>query len=206
MTALDIRTPAGATELTRVFRVIARVEDAIEAAELATGSDLGSFKAEIPGWIQIAAGLPVHWLQPTNAEKSVPSASIKSLHHLALYLDGKVLVLDTERKATIDALLPEIEKALTAEGISNHLHRYVLSLIAEIRAALADEKVGVAFDLGEAIRRLWICLGAAESEATGESSKGVFRTLREKIIPQVTTNVASSAILAGGTLALSTLF
>ncbi|KAM9866696.1 hypothetical protein ACIFOC_00460 [Leucobacter aridicollis] len=202
--AVDVRESSGAMEILKVFRIIDRVSAAIDAAEHSTGSDLSVFRAEVPQWVQTAVALPVHWVDVCDPEDAVPMALLKDLNHLALYLDGKVLVLDSTRRASLGDLLTEIEEALNAGGISAELKLYASRLVAEIRASISDANAGLGFDLSEALRRLWICLGAAQNEAP-EKSKGVFKALREKVVPSVVSSVGSAGLIAGGTAALGLL-
>ena len=140
-----------------------------------------------------------------NGEAAVPAKALDDLLRLGHYLDGKVIEISGERERGLRDSLGEISEAIRASALSPELEGYLTLLIREISAALDDELLGARFDFGEAIRRLWVCLGAAANDEPDQEKKNRFSALREKIAPGVATTVASTGIIQGSAVIFSAL-
>lgn len=201
VSAVDIRNNDGAAEIIRAFGLISRVSSTINEAEATQGVSLDVFKNDLKTWIQIVVGFSADgWLRETTGETAVPQSALDNLMRLALYLDGKIVIVTPGRADLLNEVLGEVESLLSDGDLSTELSQYIRILVMDISRALSDENHGFGFDYGEAVRRLWVCLGAAENESSTVEKKAKFATLREKIAPGVATSVLSSAIVSAGSL------
>lgn len=199
LNVVDVRSPAGADEMLRVYRLLART-DAILSQLATDGYAVGLFRRQVATWVQIPLGLNGGWSTGAYAENFIPQATIDQVEGLALFLDGKVYVFDSDRNDDLRELLGEVRSALEEDTeLPRPLKVYLHRLLAEIQIALDDAAIGEAFDFADAVRRLWVALGSAENSSTEERSKSRWRRFAERILFDST----AQAMVTGGQAAIT---
>jgi hypothetical protein len=182
-----------------VYRLLARIDVILNQLD-SDGYDVGLFRRQFAAWVRIPLGLRGGWSTAASVEHFIPSAIIDQVEGLALFLDGKVYEFDVSRHDDLRALVADVRMALEVDvELPQPLRIYIHRLLAEIQHALNDEAIGEAFDLADAIRRLWVALGSAENASADDKSKSMWRRFAERIL----FDSAAQAMVIGGQAAIT---
>jgi len=199
MNVVDVRAEAGAAEMLRVYRLLARIDDVLRQLE-ADGYDVQLFRRHIPAWIRIPLGVRGGWSTSAPVDMVLPRDLLDQIEALALYLDGKVYEFDVSRHDDLRTLLRDVRHALEEDvELPLPLKLYIHRLLSEIQQALDNTAIGEAFDFADAIRRLWIALGSAENSTTDDRAKSKWRRFAERIL----FDSAAQAMVTGGQAAIT---
>lgn len=187
---LQANTPAGQAEIARVGMCLSQISFVLERLR-ARGLKVGTFKRMSLDWWRGLTTPTTAW----NTAVSSPDVIIDKQHldeieAVADFLDGHVDTFDVtdEQVHGLRELLVHVESLTLGDlELSDELRRYILKLIAEIRAALDDEQQGVGFDYADAVMRLKISAKAAASEETSMRRK--WTDLLSTVVTQTTVGV-----------------
>lgn len=180
--ALSIREPSGAAELREAYALLSSIDLLLHRMQ-AKGSDVAVFIRQLDGWARVPLLIESGWKTNAHPDHLISATRLEQIETLALYLDGKVHSFDGADRASLAQIVAQAHEELVAdESLSPQLREYLHHLLAEIRTALDDERIGRSFDFAEACRRLWVAMRAASADSTDEDQRRRWRRIGDAIL------------------------
>lgn len=196
--ALHIQEASGAAEMRQAYALLTSIELLLRRMQ-AKGSEVGVFIRQLDGWSRVPLLIDAGWKSNAHADHLINETRLDQIETLALYLDGKVHSFDDADRSSLSEIVIQAHEALIAdESLSPQLREYLHHLLAEIRTALDDERVGRAFDFAEACRRLWVAIRAASAESDDEDKRNRWKKIGDAIL----IGTASSAVVEAASAAV----
>lgn len=178
------------------IRAIAEAIDALEA----NNRRVDQYRRMLPEWIKAVLAYPAGWSDQSAHQRLFHPHSLDLLGALADAIDHSIPAVIAEDDHVIWKILDDIAGLLDSdEQIDPKLKAYIHQLLQHVRNCLEDFQGLGAFELREALARLWVAVQAAETQASPEN-KSQLRKLWEAIWP----SAAGGALGSIPQLALTT--
>ena len=146
------------------------------------GEPVAHWEAAIAAWTRYVLAYDMPWNgASSNASLFRSRAQLSMLAALAQLLSAAEPDVHSADVPKFDDFLNKIVELLAEdEGLSAELRAYILQLVQEIRSAVESFKLNGQFDASDAVRKLWVAMGAAASESKGKAAR--WRAFRRHIV------------------------
>lgn len=170
------------------IKVLTQVVDVLEQ----NGRRTARYRRAIPLWIHAVLAYPVGWAASNSNPQLFPDIAMDTLEGLADDIDHYVPAVVATPDSEAWRILEQIGDLLKEEpDLDDRLRLYIHRLLQHVRDCLEDYQSQGAFDLRDALMRLWVALKAAEGEAS-EANKSRFRRFAEDVWPATFAGFLSS--------------
>lgn len=194
---IDPRTAAGAHEILRAARLLARIDEIIVGYTMDGRDDVAVYRRQFPEWLEGMLALRAGWTTIVSAESIATQETMDQIAGFANFLDGKVYEFSDDDLDSLRGILEKARDVLATDvGLEPTVRSYLHRLLQEIQYALDDEAIGASVDFTAAAQRLWVAFRAAEQVSTENSS--LWSALAQSFV----VNEVTSAAIEGGRLAI----